>query len=87
MYLAALEARDFDTANAIDGSHLGRFSRPVTFVDVTRLGSNVNGDQAYVGFDATIKNNDGSFNDRQSWGFTLERSAGGDWHIVDEGVG
>jgi len=86
-YLDALAARDFETANAIDPrTHLDRFSHPVTFVDVTGVRSQVNGDDAYVGFVATIENNDGSFNDRQPWGFTLERDAGR-WQIVEAGVG
>jgi len=50
------------------------------------MSSQVNGDHAYVGFDATIENNDGSFNDRQPWGFGLERD-GGRWLIVEAGVG
>jgi hypothetical protein len=88
-YHEAIEARDFDTANAIDdrpGSTLSRFSLPVTFVNVDDVEARVNGANAYVQFSADVKHNDGSFNDPTVWGYYLERTDGG-WHITAEGVG
>lgn len=88
-YIDAVNARDFDTANAIrPGDRLGRFSRPMQISDLTDVTTrdDVNGRVA-VDFMADIHATDGSMEEgRQWWGYLLERSDDGHWLIVDAGV-
>jgi len=87
-YVAAVNARDFKTANEIDArpnGDLGRFSRPGrmdNFGDVS-----VAEGGKHVVFKADFSGGDGSLPDgRQWWGYVLERGADGRWQIVDAGV-
>lgn len=88
-YIDAVNARDFDTADAIDarpGEELGRFSRPVRAHDVVVLDTVVSGTDVHVTFDADFVGGDGTVEDGV-WGYHLERGGDGSWQIVDEGVG
>ena len=86
-YLRALNARDFDTANAIDttGPHLGRFSRALRARDIEVGPTTRDGRQAQVLFSADFSGSDGTLEDGQ-WGYVLERARDGRWHITDQGV-
>lgn len=88
-YTAAVNARDFDTANAIDGrsrSDLGRFdrSRRIDIVGPMTTGWDPNGMR--VEFEADFEGWDYSLQDGW-WSYFLERGEDGRWQIVDEGVG
>lgn len=91
-YVDAINARDFDTANAIDarGSDLGRFSRPgriedLHVISVDREGRNR--EQVHVLFKADMSGMGPSMeNGSQEWGYYLERGDDGRWRIVDAGV-
>jgi hypothetical protein len=89
-YIDALNARDFDTSNAIDSrpdSDLGRFGRPENMNDVKLRPTTTDGARAWVHFTADFSGGDGSMDrGRQSWGFILERGSDDRWHIVDAGV-
>jgi hypothetical protein len=88
-YIDAVNARDFDTANAIDaraGLDLGRFSRPMTTELVRIEETSVAGSRAYVSFTADFDGGDGTVEDGE-WGYSLERGSDGLWHITDAGVG
>jgi len=87
-YIDAVNARDFDTANAIDarpGSHLGRYSLPMQ-THLVRMGRTT-GDatSARVLFTADFSGGDGTVEDGP-WGYELQRGADGRWHITDAGV-
>ena len=89
-YIEAVNARDFDTANAIDdrpGSDLGWFSRPVR-TDHVRMGRTLGGpNSAKVLFTADFHGGDGSLEgDDNLWGYLLDRGSDGLWHITDAGV-
>ena len=89
-YLDAVNARDFDTANAIDarpGSDLGRFSRPGR-TDHVRMGRTLGGaTSAQVVFTADFRGGDGTLEgDDTVWGYLLDRGSDGRWHITDAGV-
>ncbi len=87
-YIDAVNARDFDTANAIDGrpgDDLGRFSRPMQTHRVTRLKTFGDRGRAYVGFRADFDGGDGTVEDGW-WGFYLERGNDRAWHITAAGV-
>jgi hypothetical protein len=87
-YIAAVNARDFDTANAIDarpGSHLGRLSRPMETTDVTGMRTVADQGRAHVVFEADFDGGDGTVEDGW-WGYVLERGDDGLWHITDAGV-
>lgn len=87
-YIDAVNARDFDTANAVDArlrSDLGRFSRPMQ-TDLVRVDETVTkGSKAHVLFTADFDGGDGTIDDGQ-WGYYLERGSDGLWHITDAGV-
>ena len=87
-YIDAVNARDFDTANAIDarpGSDLGRFSRPMR-TDLVRVEKTVtHGAAAHVVFTADLDGGDGTVDDGL-WGYYLERDSDGRWRITDAGV-
>ena len=89
-YVAAINARDFSTANAIDArpdSDLGQFSRPGRMNDLTTVSVSRESNRTHVVFKADFSGGDGSIPDgRQSWGYVLERGHDGRWVIVDEGV-
>jgi hypothetical protein len=87
-YVAAVNARDFETANEIDARHnsdLGRFSRPDR---MDKLGDvSIAEGGKHVVFKADFSGGDGSIPDgRQLWGYVLERGADRRWQIVDAGV-
>ena len=89
-YIDAVNARDFDTANAIDarpGSDLGRFSRPVR-TDHVRMRRTLGGStSAQVLFTADFHGGDGTLEgDDNLWGYFLDRGSDGLWHITDAGV-
>jgi hypothetical protein len=87
-YLHAVNARDFETANAIDARSdgaLGRFSRPVRAHDVEMGETVTEGDDAHVLFKADFRGGDGTVQDGW-WGYYLERGSDGLWHITDAGV-
>lgn len=87
-YIDAVNARDFDTANAIDArprSDLGRLSRPMQTHHVRALHTVSNGSEAHVLFTADFDGGDGTVEDGQ-WGYHLERGSDGLWHITDAGV-
>ena len=89
-YIDAVNARDFDTANAIDappGSDLGRFSRPGR-TDHVRMGRTLGGaTSAQVLFTADFRGGDGTLEgDDTVWGYLLDRGSDGRWHISDAGV-
>lgn len=88
-YIDAVNARDFDTANAIDSrrsTDLGRFSRPMHTDDVARMKTitDVSGAE-HVVFFADFSGGDGTVSDGW-WGYLLEQGRDGLWHIVDAGV-
>jgi hypothetical protein len=89
-YLDAVNARDFDTANAIlDPSfeRYGRFSRPVRTERVHITRAFIDGGAAHVLFSADFQGGDGSIGPgRQPWGYDLRRDDDGRWRIVDAGV-
>lgn len=88
-YARAIDARDFATANAIDGrpgQHLGRYSRPGRVDDVHVLKVFRDGRDWDVIFSADFRGGDATLRGRQVWGYLLERAADGRLHIVDEGV-
>ena len=86
-YIDAVNARDFDTANAIDARHgdLGRFSRPMQTHQVEMGEAVTEGTEAHVLFTADFSGGDGTVEDG-SWGYYLERGDDGLWHITDAGV-
>ena len=87
-YIDAVNARDFDTANAIDarpGEDLGRFSRPRQTHDVEMGKTVTEGTQAHVLFNADFDGGDGTVEDGL-WGYYLQRGDDGLWHITDAGV-
>jgi hypothetical protein len=89
-YVDAVQARDFDTADAIDarpGSDLGRFSRPLMIENLAQLDAWLRGSTAYVTFTADFDNDGESFSDGQIWGFYLDRGTDGRWQITGAGVG
>jgi len=88
-YVEALDARDFDTVNAIDGrpgSDLDRFDRPGQ-IHLQEMGDTFEGDPngTHVMFQADFEGFDISMEDGW-WGYYLVRGADGRWEIVDEGV-
>ena len=87
-YIDAVNARDFETANAIDarpGSDLGRFSRPMR-THLVRMEETVTaGAAAHVLFTADFVGGDGTIDDGL-WGYYLDRGSDGRWHITDAGV-
>lgn len=90
-YVAAYNARDFDTSNAIDGrqrSDNGRFSRTGRWddLDITRVDA-MSQNRTWVRFTFTPHGIPGfESGDRQDFGLILQRQADGLWHIVDAGV-
>lgn len=87
-YIAAVNARDFATANAIDarsGGDLGRFSRRMRTREVAMGKTVTEGTTAHVLFTAEFDGGDGTVEDGL-WGYYLERGDDGLWHITDAGV-
>jgi hypothetical protein len=87
-YIDAVNARDFDTANAIDarpGEDLGRFSRPMQTHEVEMGETAIEGAKAHVLFTSDFDGGDGTVEDGL-WGYVLERGDDGLWHIIDAGV-
>ena len=87
-YVAAVAARDFDTANFINarpGSDLGRFSRPMYMDHLKVSGTQIVGREAYVRFTADY-HRDNSLTDGQEWGYVLMRGRDEVWHITSAGV-
>ena len=87
-YINAVNARDFDTANAIDarpGSDLGRFSRSMEIHEVQMKKTLADGAATHVLFTADFDGGDGTIDDG-IWGYYLERGSDGRWHITDAGV-
>jgi hypothetical protein len=87
-YIEAVNARDFDTSNAIDarpGLDLGRFSRPARTLAVRLEETVVDGFTAHVTLTADFEGGDGTVEDGL-WGYYLERGRDGRWHITDAGV-
>ena len=87
-YIDAVNARDFDTANAIDArpdGDLGRFSRPMQSHEVVMGQTFTEGTAAHVLFAADFDGGDGTVEDGW-WGYYLERGNDGLWHITDAGV-
>jgi hypothetical protein len=87
-YIEAVNARDFDTANAIDArprSDPGRFSRPMRTRLVRMEETVTHGAVAYVLFTADVDGGDGTIGDG-FWGYYLNRGSDGLWHITDAGV-
>lgn len=89
-YAAAVNARDFDTVNAIDardGETPGRFSRTRRLDNVEIKSVTRSGDQVHVTFYADFSGWDISLPDgRDLWGYVLQRGEAGRWQIVDAGV-
>ena len=87
-YINAVNARDFDTANAIDarpGSDLGRFSRSMEIHEVQMKKTLADGAATHVLVTADFDGGDGTIDDG-IWGYYLERGSDGRWHITDAGV-
>ena len=87
-YINAVNARDFETANAIDarpGSDLGRFSRSMEIHEVQMKKTLADGAATHVLFTADFDGGDGTIDDG-IWGYYLERGSDGRWHITDAGV-
>lgn len=87
-YIEAVNARDFDTADAIDArteSHWGRFSRPMQTHAVRKVKSLHEGRAVHVVFTADFDGGDGTVEDGP-WGYYLQRGSDGRWHITDAGV-
>lgn len=87
-YIDAVNARDFDTANAIDARNakdLGRFSRPMQTYEVVIVKTVTDGTAAHVLFTADFDGGDGTVEDGL-WGYVLELGTDGLWHITDAGV-
>lgn len=87
-YIDAVNARAFETANAIDarpGGDLGRFSRPMRTHEVEIVRTVTEGTTAHVLFTADFEGGDGTVEDGL-WGYYLERGDDGLWHITDAGV-
>jgi hypothetical protein len=84
-----VNARDFDTSNAIDarpGSKLRRFSlRPLQAHDVEMGETSGDDNHAHVLLTADVASGDGTVDDGL-WGYVLKRGDDGLWHIVDAGV-
>ncbi|GAB3083848.1 hypothetical protein [Nocardioides zeae] len=89
-YLDAVVARDFATANAIDGrpgDDLGRFSHPTEMHLVAVDGTVSDTCGSKVLFTADVENGDVSMPDgRTFWGICVSRDHDGIWRITDEGV-
>ncbi|HWJ82243.1 MAG TPA: hypothetical protein VNS55_08415 [Nocardioides sp.] len=88
-YVDAINARDFDTANAIDGRDghdLGRFSRAGRMDDLRIISVDRDGRSMHVLFEADFSGMDASMEDVSEWGYYLRRGADGCWHIEDAGV-
>jgi len=87
-YIAALDQRDFDTANAIDNldEDLGRFSTRVTFTNVSEMHTTRERKAVHVTFLADIDGDASIAGDHDWWGYYLKRGADGRWHIIDAGV-
>jgi hypothetical protein len=87
-YIAALDQRDFDTANAIDNrdEDLGRFSSRANFSDVTEMSATREGGVVHVTFLADIDGDASIAGDDDWWGYYLKRGRDDRWHIVDAGV-
>jgi hypothetical protein len=87
-YIDAVNARDFDAANAIDarpGEDLGRFSRPTQTHEVEMGKTVTEGTKAHVLFTADFDGGDGTVEDGL-WGYYLERGNDKLWRITDAGV-
>ncbi len=87
-YLAAVNVRDFDTANAIEGrpgQDLAWFSRPMQSRGVKIEKTVKEGSRWHVLFQADFEGGDGTVQDGL-WGYYLERDGDGQWQIVDAGV-
>lgn len=87
-YVDAVNARDFDTANAIDardGQDYGRFSRPMLTHDFELVKTTGDDTRAHVLFTASFEGGDGTIEDGP-WGYVLERNDKGLWRIIDAGV-
>lgn len=89
-YIYALNARDYETSNAIfpTAAHAPRnlLSR-WEHIDLKRI-ENVEGDQkrhAWVHFTADFSGGDGTLQDGL-WGYVLQRDPNGYWRITDQGV-
>ena len=86
-YIDAVNARDFDTANAIDArpGEYGRFSRPLGTHALEVEKAVVHRSRAHVLFMADFDGGEPSMQDGW-WGYSLVRGDDGLWHITGEGV-
>lgn len=86
-YADAINARDFDTASAIDPTaDLGRFSRPGQ-IHVLEMGDAVEGDPDGTHVTVEVDFRGASFALADGiWGYYLQRGDDGLWRIVDQGV-
>lgn len=90
-YIDAVNARDFETSNAIFPSGAqaprGLFSgyERIELVSIDRVDGDKQ-DDAWVHFTAEFKGGDGSLHDVEKWGYVLARNDEGYWRIVGQGV-
>lgn len=89
-FAAALNARDFETVDAIDAridEAPGRFSRTNRIDDIEINKVTEGGQRAHVVFTGDFSGWDASMGDGETvWGYYLERADDGSWRIVDAGV-
>lgn len=90
-YIDAINARDYETSNALfpeaAGAPRGLFSgyERIELKSIDRVDGDKT-DHAWVYFTADFKGGDGSLRDTDHWGYVLARTSDGHWYIVSQGV-